>query len=210
VWRRWLCKLLRFLSSVSPGVLQNLTWRLRVHRRRSFVKVFVSCRASVPSLKFVKEKPFVSRQSSTVVADPRGNETSSEVVTADLLTCCLRVAEADLLHLFHPIHFDGAAIDQVNEWERTNSPSSPSNNQISKRTSVPHSSAVSSRMSGKEPTPPPSPSNHQISKRTSALLDTVLCCHPSYWLAAATSSVWGFQINDWPVQRTLTIQNVYR
>jgi len=241
VWRRWLCKLLRFLSSVSPGVLQNLTWQLRVHRRRSFVKVFVSCRASVPSLKFVKEKPFVSRQSSTVVADPRGNETSSEVVTADLLTCYLRVAEADLLHLFHPLHFDGAAIDQVNEWERTNSPSSPSNNQISKRTSaphssaassrmsgkepapsslsnhqiskrtsVPHSSAVSSRMSGKEPTPPPSPSNHQISKRTSVLLDTVLCCHPSYWLAAATSSVWGFQINDWPVQRTLTIQNVYR
>ena len=149
-------------------------------------------------------------QSSTSIADPRRNETSYAIVTADLLTCYLRVAEADLLHLFHPLHFDGAAIDQVNEWERTNSPSSPSNNQISKRTSAPHSSAASSRMSGKEPTPPPSPSNHQISKRTSVLLDTVLCCHPSYWLAAATSSVWGFQINDWPVQRTLTIQNVYR
>ena len=106
MWRRWLCRLLRFLSSVSPGVLQNLTWRLRVHRRRSFVKVFVSCRASVPSLKFVKEKPFVSRQSSTVVADPRGNETSSEVVTADLLTCYLRVAEASLLHLFGPLHLN--------------------------------------------------------------------------------------------------------
>ena len=45
-------------------------------------------------------------QSSTVVADPRGNETSYAIVTADLLTCYLRVAEADLLHLFHPLHFD--------------------------------------------------------------------------------------------------------
>jgi hypothetical protein len=41
-------------------------------------------------------------------------------------------------------------------------------------------------------------------------LDRVLRCHPLYWFAAATSSVWIFQINDPPMQWTPPIQNVYR
>jgi hypothetical protein len=45
-------------------------------------------------------------QNPPAVADPRRNETSYAIVTADLLTCYLRVAEADLLHLFHPLHLD--------------------------------------------------------------------------------------------------------
>ncbi len=36
----------------------------------------------------------------------KGNETSYEFVTADLLTCHLREAEANLLHLSNPLHFD--------------------------------------------------------------------------------------------------------
>ena len=46
----------------------------------------------------------VCDESSTIVADPRGNETSHAIATADLLTCYLRVAEADLLHLSNPSH----------------------------------------------------------------------------------------------------------
>jgi hypothetical protein len=42
------------------------------------------------------------------------------------------------------------------------------------------------------------------------VLDTVLCCHPLYCFAAATSSVWVFQINDQQVKWTPPIQNVYR
>jgi hypothetical protein len=42
------------------------------------------------------------------------------------------------------------------------------------------------------------------------VLDTVLCCHPLYCFAAATSSVWVFQINDQQVKWTPPIQNVCR
>lgn len=42
------------------------------------------------------------------------------------------------------------------------------------------------------------------------VLDTVLCCHPLYCFAAATSSVWVFQINDQQVKWTPPVQNVYR
>jgi hypothetical protein len=42
------------------------------------------------------------------------------------------------------------------------------------------------------------------------VLDTVLCCHPFYCFAAATSFVWVFQINDQQVKWTPPIQNVYR
>jgi hypothetical protein len=41
-------------------------------------------------------------------------------------------------------------------------------------------------------------------------LDTVLCRHPLYCFAAATSSVWVLQINDQQVKWTPPIQNAYR
>jgi len=46
--------------------------------------------------------------------------------------------------------------------------------------------------------------------RVEKLLDIVLCCHQLYCFAAATSSVWVFQMNDQPEQWTPPIQNVYR